>query len=415
MELGEYAGRLPENALSGTVLVVDDEESILKALKAILADEGCLIRTCSDGETALALVEQEHFDVIISDIRMPGMSGLELLTLLHSEYPGTPVILISGYADLETAVAAVKEHAFDFVMKPFHPEHIIASVRKAFGYKRLLDMEREYKSLLEETVARSAVEVRQYLLQLKAARDEAMEASRLKSEFMATMSHEVRTPLNGIVGLIDLLTYKEQLPHQQEYFAMMKEAADYLTTLLNNILDFSRLSSGRIVLDEREFSLKSLLDSVTGMARVRAGKKGLSFSMNTGSDVPDMLIGDETRLSQVLINLLDNALKFTSRGSITLDIALTNTASSDLSGAVGIRFAVSDTGSGIDAERQEMIFGSFNQADGSYTKQHGGAGLGLSIAQQIVQALGGSIGVESSPGQGSTFSFTAIVHRGGGK
>lgn len=415
MELKEYAGRLPEDSLSGRILVVDDEASILKAIRAILSDVGCSVEICTEAESALVMLEREAFDVIISDIRMPGMSGIELLALIHQQNPETPVILISGYADMETAVAAVKEHAFDFIVKPFDPEHIVCSVRKAFGYKRLLDMEREYKGLLEETVAKSAAGVKQYLRQLKQARDEALEASRLKSQFIATISHEIRTPLNGLVGLIDLLMHKDQLPHQKEYFSMMKDAADYLTTLLNNILDFSKLSSGRIVLDEREFSLKCLLDSVTGMVRVRAGKKGLSFSMNRVGDVPEMLIGDETRLSQVLINLLDNALKFTSHGSITLDIALTDAASHDPSGAVGIRFAVSDTGSGIEPDRQEMIFGGFNQADGSYTKQYGGAGLGLSIAQQIVQAMGGRISVESSPGQGSTFSFTVIMHKGGGK
>lgn len=415
MELKEHAGRLPEDSLSGRVLVVDDEASILKAVRAILADVGCSVEICTEAESALAMIGMDAFDVIISDIRMPGMSGIELLALVHQQHPETPVILISGYADMETAVAAVKEHAFDFIVKPFDPAHIVGAVRKAFDYKRLLDMEREYKSLLEETVARSAAEVKQYLRQLEQARDEALAASQLKSQFIATISHEIRTPLNGIVGLIDLLMYKDQLPHQQEYFAMLKEAADYLTTLLNNILDFSKLSSGRIVLDEKEFSLKTLLDSLTGMTRVRAEKKGLAFLMDMGADVPDLLTGDETRLSQVLINLLDNALKFTARGSITLGGAVMNAEPQDPADAVRIHFSVSDTGSGIEADRQEMIFGGFNQADGSYTKQHRGVGLGLSIAQQIVQALGGTIGVKSIPGQGSTFSFSAILHRGGGQ
>lgn len=409
----DCAVRLPESNLSGRVLLVDDEESIRKAVRAILSDEGCSVHVCANGESALEVLEHERFDVVVSDIRMPGISGLDLLAHLHHHFPEIPVLLISGYADLETAVAAVKEHAFDFIMKPFHPDHIIASVRKAFEHKRLLDMEREYMGLLEETLMRSAVEVRQYLQQLKEARDEALEASRLKSQFMATMSHEIRTPLNGIVGLIDLLQYKEQLPHQKEYFSMLKEAAEYLTSLLGNILDFSKLSSEPVHLEEKTFSLRELLASVSGMARVRAQKKGLTFNETIGDDIPDSLWGDETRLSQVLLNFLDNALKFTSSGSISLHVCKVDGQLAESPESITLRFAVADTGPGVDMKQQRMIFDSFTQGDASFTKQHGGIGLGLSIAQQIVNAMGGSMGVSSEPEHGSIFYFTVTMHTGG--
>lgn len=410
---GMHETKLPEYTMCGRILVVDDEPSILKAITAILSDEGCSVKVCGDAESGLMLVGQESFDVIISDIRMPGMSGIDFLAYLHHKYPLKPVILISGYADLETAVSAVKERAFDFIMKPFHPEHIIGAVRKALEHKRLIDIEQEYRELLESTLARSAVEVRQYLQQLKEARDEALEASRLKSQFMAAVSHEIRTPLNGIVGLIDILSYKEQLPHQAEYFAMMKEAADNLTALLGNLLDFSRYAGGRPTISEKPFILWHHLESVCGMVRIRAEKKGISFSLDIDDEVPNEVVGDEARLSQVLLNLLDNALKFTRKGSIHVRISSADGQPADAGSQICLKIVVDDTGVGIDPERQEIIFDSFTQADGSLTKQNNGAGLGLAIAKQIVTAMGGEIGVKSSPGLGSSFYFTAKMHRGG--
>lgn len=404
---------LPVHAMCGKVLVADDEASILRAISAVLGAEGCSVQICGDGESALRLIAQEHFDVVISDIRMPGMTGLELLAQLRASRPELPVILISGYADLETAVAAVKEHAFDFILKPFHPEHIISTVRKAFEFRRLVEMEREYKGLLEETVVRSAVELRQYVEQLRQARNEAVEASRLKSQFIATISHEIRTPLNGIVGLLDLLMYKEQLPHQQEYFAMLKDASDYLSGLLGNILDFSKLSCGRLALEEKTFSLRQMLETAANMARVRARRKGLNCDLLVDDELPDVLIGDEARLNQVLLNLLDNAIKFTEQGGITLRVCSAENPGGGTARSLRLLFSVADTGMGIPYDCQSAIFESFIQGDGSHTKQHGGAGLGLSLARQIVESMDGVLTVESEEGKGSNFTFIVTLQRGG--
>ena len=388
-------------------LIVDDDAVNRLMARAALESSGWRVEEAENGREALAAFQQLHPDVVLLDIMMPEMDGFTACAALR-KLPGgehTPVLIMTGLDDYDSITKAYDAGATDFLTKPLNGLLLTHRVRYIVRSSRVL----------QELQASQA--------SLAQARDAALEGTRLKSEFLATVSHEIRTPMNGILGMTELLLDTSLTPEQRDYGDTIRASGEALLLIINDILDFSKFDSGTLELEEVDFDLNQLLQNIVGLFQERARGKGLSLSCLIQTQVPTWLHGDSGRLRQILNNLLANAVKFTERGEIVIRAEVAekpdrhNPIDSGLpvkfipvigrtGHVVSLRFSVSDTGIGIAKEACARIFQPFVQADGSTTRTYGGTGLGLAICQQLVDLMGGSIGVDSAPGRGSVFQFT---------
>ena len=361
------------------ILVVDDEPGMRDLLKLELETLGYGVMTAGDGQEALGWIQKEKFQLVITDIMMPKLDGLGLLEEIKKRDIYLEVIVTTGYGQVENAVQAMKRGAYDFIQKPYSPDQILTVVEKA----------------LEKG-------------QLRRTRDAALEASRAKSEFLATMSHEIRTPLNAIIGMTELLSEASLSAEHHECVQILRRGGETLLTLINDILDLSKVESGCLELEEVHFELNEFIERTVEFMAMRAHQKGLELNCHVHPDLQSTLVGDSNRLRQVIVNLLGNAIKFTDNGEITLGVepVIQKPSENNEKQETPIfRFSVKDTGIGIPADRVENVFDPFTQVDSSTTRKYGGTGLGLSISKKLVELMGGRLWLTSEFGKGTTFYF----------
>jgi PAS domain S-box-containing protein len=341
---------------------------------------------CKGGQSSDPFLSAEKFaDRNLKDILAPAV--VELFAEAQDKVRKTVALEVIEFK----AEGRQGEQVYESRLLPLRWDHWIAVVRnitaRKSGELKLTEYAQELERKNEE---------------LEAALATAREATQLRSRFLANMSHEIRTPMNGVLGMTDFLLATKLTAEQQEFAESIKGSADALMALINDILDLSKIEAGKMRLDRVPFQLGATIAEVASMFALEARLKGLEFVSNIPPDLP-RVVGDPGRLRQVLRNLLGNALKFTDRGEIGVRAELLNEATN----VVQIRFTVHDTGIGMPTDQQSRLFESFTQGDGSSTRRHGGTGVGLAISKQLVELLGGEIGVASEPGHGSRFWFTA--------
>ena len=373
------------------LLIEDDQDDYL--LTRDLLDEIVEPRFelvwIDDYERGLEAVIAQNYDVALIDYRLGARDGVELVRTARASQCAAPLILLTTQNDRETDLAAMRAGATDFLSK------------------------RDITSDLLERAMRYAVQQhrleqqRMELVQAQSARMAAERANEAKTQFLANVSHELRTPMNAIIGMTELAMQESISATAREYLQTAQESSHHLLMLLNELLDFSRLESGKFSLEIAPFRLRESLEVSLKALAVKAEQKELSFDVAIDSEVPDLLVGDALRIRQILVNLVGNAIKFTEQGGVTVGVA---TAGVDDSAAM-LHFSVRDTGIGVPLESQAEIFAPFTQADASTTRRYGGTGLGLAITSSLVEAMRGKIWLESQPGSGSTFHVTITLPR----
>ncbi|MDD5296768.1 MAG: response regulator [Rhodocyclaceae bacterium] len=384
------------------ILAIDDTPTNLLTLGGALAAD-CELQIATSGARGLELAQESPPDLILLDVMMPEMDGFETCRRLkaHPALKDVPVIFVTALSEIGTEVKGLTLGAADYITKPINVEiarQRIFNLLEREGLKKEVEAQRDQ---LEAKVAERT-------LALSIAKEAAEAASRAKSVFLANMSHELRTPMNAIMGMTNLALHRATDPRQVDQLTKATQASQHLLSVINDILDISKIEAERLTLERVGFKLGGILENLSSLLSGKVAEKGLNLTVEMAPDLASLhLQGDPLRLGQILLNLAGNAVKFTAEGSIVVRALLLEGNPVE----VLLRFEVQDTGIGIAPEDQKRLFTAFEQADGSMTRKYGGTGLGLAIAKRLVQLMGGSIGVDSEVGHGSRFWFTARLAR----
>ncbi len=392
------------------ILIIDDIPANVEALGGVLAND-YEVQFALSGIRGLELVRQQPPDLILLDVMMPEMDGYAVFAELARD-PKTskiPVIFVTAYSDADNEARALAAGVVDFIHKPVNPVVVRSRIKLHIALKRHeLELERMNAELenrvrertyeLEERTRQ--VEALNIALQQRAIQAEA--ANIAKRHFLGNMSHELRAPLNAIIGFTGLLKNQITDPGKLEKLARIAQSSNHLAAIINDIFDFSHIDAGNLIRMTSDFELNTIIKEVSGIIEPGARAKKLSYTTEIDPSIPSILKGDAARLKQVLLNLLGNAVKYTTEGAVNFRVLL-NRVSVD---NVDLRFEVQDTGIGIEPSKLQSIFEPFEQTDNALTRQFGGMGLGLSINRKLIEMMGGEMGVESQAGQGSTFWAT---------
>ncbi|MBI4179288.1 response regulator [bacterium] len=380
------------------ILAIDDSRTYLEYLAAELEGEGFAVEKAGGGRDGLERFVKDSFDCVIVDLMMPDVDGIEVCRQL-SEIRRTMtnpfvMLMLTAHESKEDLTRALDAGADDFVGKSNDLAVLKGRIRALLRRKFYQD---ENRRILEELRGKELEAIRS-----KSEKDAAEQADRAKSGFLANMSHEIRTPMNAVIGMTDLLLDTPLSPEQEDYARTVKGSAESLLHLINDILDFSKIEAGKLELDELEFDPRELVGATLKTLSVRARSKNIDLRSRVAPEIPPRLAGDPSRLRQIVTNLVGNAVKFTGRGEVFLDAGIDTESERE----IVLRFEVRDTGVGIPPDKQKVIFDAFTQIHAP-GRGYEGTGLGLAICTRLVGLMGGSLGVESEPGRGSTFRFTA--------
>ena len=384
------------------VLIADDDEDDYILTRDLLQRVGrqrVHLDWTPSFEAALEAIERNQHDVYLFDYHLGQSDGLELMREALARGCKAPIILLTGNDDWKTDVEAMKAGAADYLVKgQFDARLLERSIRYALERKRAQEELLEY-----------AHEIERKNRDLAQAVQVSQEATKLKSQFLANVSHEIRTPMNGVLGMTELLLDGELTPEQRDYAETAYRSAEALLDIIDSILDLSKIEAGKLQLEAVDFNPADVVQDVLKLISGRARSKGLNVTSDISKEAHKQLRGDPMRLRQVLLNLVANAVKFTERGGVSVHVRV----AASLERHTELLFEVQDTGIGLTPEETARLFQPFVQADGSITRKYGGTGLGLAICKQLIEMMGGRVGVESQPQQGSRFWFTARFQRAG--
>jgi signal transduction histidine kinase/CheY-like chemotaxis protein len=392
--MAKLVGQSESSATEALHLTLDGKQRLVALAR--IGDIGWFNLTVMDTDSLIGNRLSKPFVTIFI------IAGLTLLALLIWLLNRMVITRIERLAKSAAAIAA-GDHATRVHDRTLDE---IGTLTRSFNHmaQTVADSTANLESrVAERTAALSAANT-----ELAQARDTAEEATRVKSEFLANMSHEIRTPMNGIIGMGQLLSDTPLSAEQRHYAQTIGSSAEALLAIINDILDFSKIEAQKLDIEALDFDLRTMIDDFADLFSWRAAEKGLEFHCVVAPDVPTHLVGDPGRLRQVLTNFVGNAIKFTEQGQVVVRIARDDTSSDD---KLTLRFEVSDTGIGIPANKQGKLFAAFTQVDGSTSRKYGGTGLGLAISKQLAELMGGTVGLSSTPGHGSTFWFSACLQR----